>query len=159
MKRRLLFVLFFAIVFSLAGCNTVSEQFSKAGLLGEHPVRSVEKQSSLSGEIHGTYFLLLGAMNGEITTGTTISFTWAPEDDSRITSDIPREKILVKIDNNKKAPTVEFIFDETYLSNNYNNTNNTDFLNRNKFLTGANFIVAVVRISEEDLLANPALPQ
>lgn len=102
MKKLILLITLIA----LAGCN--NETPLGQMLRGEHQIRAITTDKDLQGNISGAYFLFVGQMSGDVSTITKLRFAWLGNDGNYIISDIPVNKIRIKIDNSKEIPTVKF---------------------------------------------------
>jgi len=95
--------------------------------------------------------------------GYAIRFSWSPKPDEVFLTSLPESKIKIQLDNSEVEPTVEFIFNDFWLNNNFDVMFTEHFsrerlANLNSFIEGEDFQVAVIRISQETLNRESCLP-
>lgn len=173
---RRLFLILCTFVLLLSGCASPAEgrrttyrsELSDTGLFGEHPVGEVVESIQLSGEFSGAHFILVGGVDGKVSTSTVLSFSWSPQAGEYLPTDLPRNKFRVVVDEEKESPTIEFLFNEDWLKSVPPNPNDpfdfdyhlseNDRMNLNKYIQSDSLELVLVRISSEDLKSEPFLP-
>lgn len=93
------------------------------GLAGEHELlapanvqRGVWSQAQGAFEIHGSGFLLFSTMGGEgkyesdSRTASSVQFAWSPNEQDMLITEIPVDKMVLRIDPEVETPRVLFVF-------------------------------------------------
>jgi hypothetical protein len=101
--------------------SVIQEQFRKnlddLHLLGEHPVKKIIPVVDDQGHPLGRFFFGQGRL-GPPTNEPTLNFHWEATRKIERGNGIPRQKVDIQIRPEKKYdnPTIEFIFDESWLA-------------------------------------------
>jgi hypothetical protein len=152
------------LVMAVSSCApNIPEQVSPSQqqiniLQKEYIIRRMNPKEGVSGNLGGTFFLGSGAVNGNLDTVSSIQFDWAPTETNRVTTKIPLDKVIVEIDNSKTAPTITFNLKDTG-SITLGETNTLREIPHLNTYISILLKSATVKISEDDLRNNPALPQ
>ncbi len=175
-KENIAAVLFFVILlgvlpFSFAfvseqrreALQTRQEQLQGIGLLGEHEVRRIEQVEGISGFIRGNFFLATGSVSGSFSSQKMLQFFWGRTKDEVFSTTLPYSHFKFIIDNAKRIPTIEFIYDKEWLRRTrdpYTEAQkaNLNFFLSDSFVRNRTLSVAIVRISQQDLEKEIYLP-
>lgn len=175
--------IFVLLAYSLWSCHhstpvTVRYWLESGFMLGEHELcPSLEKTSEISGSSTGRFFLGTGSFEGNISSEESLKFTWEYTDGVFYTASLPYRFFRWVIDDSKENPTITFEFEEKFL----NSPQKEDFPqeiwgNPNRLLEVGKmyqrddvwgwdrepfpiFLVAVIKISEEDAANEPFVPR
>ncbi|KKT87535.1 MAG: hypothetical protein UW95_C0031G0005 [Parcubacteria group bacterium GW2011_GWC1_45_14] len=143
---------------------TFQDYTAKSGIFGEHQLRYPANSSTLSGSIHGNFFILTGSLSGNIQTDDAISFSWSPGPETIIYSKFPKTLYQIVLDESKHgSPTVELVFNKELLGKyvHEDHPSALDSENPNTLLNycAGQIDMIKVRISKADLMNEPAFPQ
>lgn len=168
MKTRYLIVLIpvvLALLLTACSPRSAYEYYAGTWVIGEHPLRYVERTDRLQGNLSGGLFF----MRGSLSTEPTLTFAWEPQEGKVVITTLPLSKFVFQIDETRDIPTVEFIFNRDYaltdqisvndpLPEEAREGNPNDYLmGRGGLLGGLKMIN--VRISEETLNKEIYLPK
>jgi len=163
MKKSLLILLFIP---ALLNCSVASnkENLKDVGIFGQHELRRIEQIEGINGKISGNFFLGCGSLAGNITNERRLQFSWGRTPDEFIVTTLPFSMFRFVIDDSKKVPTVEFIFDKSWLDSKWHNLNESEKSNPNswlddEYIRNHYFRVAIVRISKQDFEKEVFLPK
>lgn len=101
------------------GCGeypTMKDQLNQIGLLETHELRRIEQTAGIDGHISGSSGMFGGSFDGNITSERKLQFYWGKTADEFISTTLPYSMFRFIIDETKQIPTVEFVFDEAFLS-------------------------------------------
>lgn len=162
--KKMSYVLISMFLLSLVACKSripVREQLADTNIFGEHQLKHIESLGSVTGSVHGSFFLGIGSINGSIGSEFKLQFYWGPKSNEIIVSSLPYSKFKFLIDENKKIPTVEFIFEPWWLNRvSYSYSYDAgDKLNLNDFVMSDRLKIAIIRISKETLEKEVYLPK
>ncbi len=153
----------FLLSLSLMACGpqlSVREQLADTNIFGERQLKRIESFGSVTGSIKGSFFLGIGSVSGAIGSEFNLQFYWEPKSNEIIASSLPYSKFKFIVDENKKIPTVEFIFEPWWLSSVGYSYGTGDKLNLNDFVMSSGRLkIAIVRISKETLEKEVYLPK
>lgn len=126
-------------------------------IIGEHQLYRISEEPT-PGKIRGAFFLGIGGISQDPYT-QTMHFAWRWRKANRIVfSDVSLQIVQFQIHNEKTEPTVEFLFEESWLTQNKSQAmslkeaqkrNPNELLRPNDILN-----LVIVRISEKDLQAH-----
>ncbi len=95
----------------------VKEDLAPVGLFGQHKLIGTERVGlGIKGDIEGSFFFGVGDVNGKIRSESILNFYWEPKSGEIVATSLPLNKFRFIIDESKKNPTVEFVFDEEWLN-------------------------------------------
>lgn len=155
-------VLLGCLVFALAGCQPPpAEQMKDWGIFGEHAVARIENFSSAQGSLSGSFFLGFGSINGSSNSGFKFQFYWSPKPGEIIVTSLPYDKFRFIIDETKKEPTVEFVFNDFWLNDPTTQIiyKKKDYPNLNDIVMSMKMKLVIVRISKATLEKEIYLPK
>lgn len=96
---------------------------TERGVLREHPVFKQNIRIATAGNIFGSFsgkiFFSSGSIKGESKDYLTLRFCWSPERDKFVTSEVPMDKMELIRNDDRTAPSIEFIFAQDWLKWNY----------------------------------------
>lgn len=148
MRKMIGLFIILVIAILMAGCTDYlprKEQL-KDVLLGEQKLVKRKEWRNTDSEIGGVFFLFMGGISGKTTSYSSLQFCWENKLNQMTISELPFSMIRFDIDNSKKIPTVEFIFNDVWLDvNTYSEQKN----NLNKHLDHYWLEIAIIRISRE----------
>lgn len=75
---------------------------------GRHLLRKFRVKTTTSSSWSAGFFLIAGGASGRTSEGLNITFSWMNRNGEYILSDLPKEKIRIKIDNAIRHPYVTF---------------------------------------------------
>lgn len=147
----------------LTACDyspSVREQLADTNIFGEHQLKRIESFGSTTGSVGGSFFLGIGSVSGTIGSEFKLQFYWEPKPNEIIVSSLPYSKFKFIVDEGKKIPTVEFIFQPQWLNARFYAYDDTGAkLNLNNFIMYDRLGIAIVRISKETLEKEIYLPK
>ena len=120
MKKTLLLVALFLIILSAVGCASRDPNQFPAELAGSHKIRKMFTKdmniSETNSSFNAGYFIFFGTASGKSNQSVTaILFAWEDKDGVYIVTQLPLDKVRVKIiDDWPEAPTVRFFLDDKY---------------------------------------------
>lgn len=111
--NRLAYILPFMISICIVGCHAPKKerpQTSNIGfaLQGWHNIHQISSDKSESGSYSANYFLFFGSSSGQMSSQTTVSFSWLGNDGDYRYSTLPLSKIRVELDEKAMSPIVKF---------------------------------------------------
>ncbi len=152
-------VLVQCLLFAMINCGTPSppkEQLKDSGLFGEHSLMRIKSFGAVQGSISGNFFLGIGSTSSKF----KIQFHWSPKPDEIIITSFPYSKFRFIIDETKNTPTIEFIFNQSWLNKEtIGDYSEGNIPNLNDFFLSSNFELAKVRISKSVMEKEVYLPK
>ena len=115
MRKFFSLILLVLLSTACSGGPTHKEQLTSFGALGEKKVHRMDRLPSQSGSIAGGFFFGSGAFSGSTSTVMTLIFYWEPKPDQIIASQVPYSKFRIFVDEKYDQPTVEFMFNDSWL--------------------------------------------
>ena len=93
----------------LCGCDTPhGPDHVGDRVRGEHTLRHIGERTELNGSVSGTFFILLGGMQGSMTSESVLYFSWEMNDGTYAICKLPFCKIRVKLVEEQEIPTIRF---------------------------------------------------
>ena len=138
-------------------CPFLKEQLKKVGVLGEH---SLLLQGGDQGVLSKRYFLNISSGTEGITDFGEIQFRWIPGhgEGKIVATTLQSLQIRFFVDETKKTPTVEFVFDKDWLNkvcNDKDVSKNSHFknsyLNANRYAMSDVMLFAKIRMSSKEI--------
>ena len=153
--------LFITIFISLfASCTTRQESWSNSGLFGEHLLNKMETTNTIQASASGSFFLGCGDIESSFGSESKIKFYWSPKPNEIVASTLLYSKFRFIIDETKSTPTVEFIFQRSWLQRDVKIVyDESSYPNLNDFVMSNNMLLAKVRISTATLEKEVYLPK
>lgn len=162
MKNKIkgLILLLFSL-FVLINCGpSPKERLASSGLFGEHELLRIENFGAIQGSISDSFFLGSGSINGSIGSEFKIQFYWSPKPKEIIATALPYSKFRFIIDDTKKTPTIEFIFNYDWLNKKTDRDySEKTYPNLNDFILDSTMELVRVKISRATLEKEVYLPK
>ena len=139
-------------------CPSLKKQLKEVGVLGEHPLVLREGDfNDARGASSKSYFLNISSGTEGLTDFGEVQFRWRIGEEEVITTTLQSLQIRFFVDETKKAPTVEFVFDKDWLNKVCNDKNidknlrlDNSYLNANRYIMSDVMMVAKIRISRAE---------
>ncbi|MFA4817648.1 MAG: hypothetical protein WC608_02865 [Parcubacteria group bacterium] len=157
-------ILLICLLLVAIGCKGTppKEGLKDTGLFGEHSLVRVEKFNAVGGSVSGSFFLGIGSVSGTSGMESKLRFYWSPKPGEIVPTDLPYNKLRFIIDETKNTPTVEFVFNDSWLNhgeNSYREYHAGQYPNLNDLILSWRMELAKVRISSATLEKEVYLPK
>lgn len=145
---------------SEADRSASQSRVNEIGLIGEHPLKKMERLGAIEGSVSGNFFLGIGSFNSTLGPELKLQFYWEPKPAQIIATALPYSKFRFVVDNSKESPTVEFVFKKWWINRNSipEDYSSPMKINLNEFIKDDYLEVAIIRISELTLKKEVYLP-
>jgi len=154
-----LILLLLLLLVVVSGCESRQEQLKDSGLFGEHPLVRIESFGAVQGSVSGSFFLGIGSINSSLGSEFKIQIYWCPKPGEMVATALPYSKFLFIIDEEKKTPSVEFVFDKGWLLwETDNDYSQAQYSNLNDFILSEYMVLAKVRIASATIAKEIYLP-
>lgn len=164
--KKVHYILMFSFILFIvsAGCSSRRTCLEDVGLLKKHKLIRSNKFIAGKGSLSGSFFLGSGNINGSISSEYVLQFWWIDENGKIISTTLPYSKFVFEIDNTKNSPSVEFVFNRSWLK--YfmltpaeRKNIRYDIINPNTFVMSDNLLCVKVVISRSTLEKEIYLPK
>lgn len=95
--------------------TTVEDQLQEIGILGEHQLKDIRRLDRTKGSLKGDFFLGTGDVNGSLGFENKVQLFWEFKPNIVHVIIVPLDKIRFIIEENT-VPTIEFVFDDSWLN-------------------------------------------
>jgi hypothetical protein len=163
MKNKIgIIVLSLTLLLLVMSCGpSPREQLKDSGLWGEHNLIRMESFGGVNGSISGSFFLGIGSINGSLGSEFKLQFYWSPKPGEIVITALPYSKFRFIIDETKKVPAIEFLFNDQWLNNGdaFSGDQEKPSPNLNDFIMSDHLQLVRVKISNSALEKEVYLPK